>query len=85
MRDAFQKYTKNTKVVQVVAEKKEPDFVFYEALKATMFVYSVKPAVFDLVLTAAIVVYLGAIYLVIQKFSIIYNVACGLTAKPKRA
>lgn len=48
-----------------------------------MVLFSVKPAVFDLVLTMAIVLYLGTIYLVIQKFPVLYVYACALTISQK--
>lgn len=44
-----------------------------------IFCFSVKPAVFDLILTIAIVLYLGTVYFVIQNFPFVYAKACSLT------
>lgn len=55
------------------AEKNEPEFVFYDVTKSTVHIYSVKPAVFDLVLTCIIATYLTVVYFMIQKFPILYS------------
>lgn len=47
--------------------------------------FSVKPAVFDLVLTIAIIIYLGAVYLFMQYFPNIYLMACKLASKKVEA
>ncbi|XP_033634705.1 nicalin-1-like [Asterias rubens] len=57
------------KMVSIKADKREPEFVFYDGMKFTMYAYNVKPAVFDLFLAAAIAGYLGIIYLAVQHFS----------------
>ncbi len=58
--------TNEVKMVSIKADKREPEFVFYDGLKFTMYAYNVKPAVFDLFLAAAIAGYLGIIYLAVQ-------------------
>lgn len=45
--------------------------------------HSVKPAVFDLFLTIAIIAYLGAVYLIVHNFSHVYNLATRLSSKSK--
>ncbi|XKL64460.1 hypothetical protein PGB90_004546 [Kerria lacca] len=50
------------------AEKNDPEFVFFDVTKATLHIYSVKPAVFDLVLTCIIAIYLTLVYYMIQIF-----------------
>lgn len=80
LKAALSKYTRDVKVTYVTPDKREPEFMFYDITRATLNVYSVKPAVFDLVLTMAIVVYLGCCYLVLQYFPLAYNVAARLTS-----
>nr|CAG4651661.1 EOG090X02MW [Triops cancriformis] len=75
LEQALQRYTKEVKVSYLTPDKREPDFVFYDMNKATMFAYSIKPAIFDLVLTVLIVVYLCAFYGVVQNFSWFYSLA----------
>lgn len=56
-----------------VPDKREPEFALYTPTKAVLNVYSVKPAVFDLILTLAIVVYLALIYFLITLFPVFYR------------
>ncbi|XP_066996614.2 BOS complex subunit ncln [Anabrus simplex] len=73
LKDAMTRYLKEVKVTHQTPDKRDPEFVFYDVTKATVNVYSVKPAVFDLFLTCAISMYLGVIYLIIQKFPVCYT------------
>ncbi|KAJ8925817.1 hypothetical protein NQ315_009667 [Exocentrus adspersus] len=82
-KETFDKYLRDVKTSYAVPEKRDPDFQFYEVTKGTMNVYSVKPAVFDLVLTFAIILYLGAIYFLIDYFPLVYGFACSLTSSKK--
>ncbi|KAG8228412.1 hypothetical protein J437_LFUL003885 [Ladona fulva] len=66
LQDAMSRYTKEVKVSYLSPDKRDPEFVFYDITKAIVNVYSVKPAVFDLFLTIAILGYLAAIYAFIQ-------------------
>jgi hypothetical protein len=50
------------------ADKKDPEFLFYDVFEAKFSVYSVKPALFDLFLACGIISYLGLIYLFIDHF-----------------
>lgn len=84
LKDGFAKYLRDVRVSYATPDKRDPDFMFYEVSKSTVNVYSVKPAVFDLILTLAIVMYLGSVYLVIQNFAGLYNVACNVTSKKSK-
>uniref|UniRef100_A0A8C9SVK6 Nicalin n=1 Tax=Scleropages formosus TaxID=113540 RepID=A0A8C9SVK6_SCLFO len=67
------RYLKDVKKHYVKADKRDPEFVFYDQLKQTMNAYKVKPAVFDLLLAVCIAAYLGVIYLAIQNFGLLYS------------
>ncbi|MED6291900.1 tRNA (cytosine-5-)-methyltransferase ncl1, partial [Characodon lateralis] len=60
------RYLKDVKRHYVKADKRDPEFVFYDQLKQTMNAYRVKPAIFDLLLALCIAAYLGMMYLAIQ-------------------
>lgn len=75
LKDTLAKYLKNVKVSHMVPDRRDPELAFYEPTKTIIHVYSVKPAVFDLIVTLAIVAYLLVIYLVLQNFSSIYHLA----------
>ncbi|MFT7798701.1 nicalin isoform X3 [Arapaima gigas] len=67
------RYLKDVKKHYVKADKRDPEFVFYDQLKQTMNAYKVKPAVFDLLLAVCIAAYLGVMYLAIQNFGLLYS------------
>ncbi|KAI9520492.1 tRNA (cytosine-5-)-methyltransferase ncl1 [Dissostichus eleginoides] len=75
-------YLKDVKRHYVRADKRDPEFVFYDQLKQTMNAYRVKPAIFDLLLAVCISAYLGVMYLAIQNFGLLYSVARRVT-QPK--
>ncbi|XP_063830521.1 BOS complex subunit ncln isoform X1 [Ostrinia nubilalis] len=54
-------------------DKREPEYTLYSPTSATLYVYSVKPAVFDLILTLAIIAYLSVVYFAIQLFPRFYE------------
>ncbi|XP_038144524.1 nicalin-1 isoform X5 [Cyprinodon tularosa] len=66
-------YLKDVKRHYVKADKRDPEFVFYDQLKQTMNAYRVKPAIFDLLLALCIAAYLGMMYLAIQNFGLLYS------------
>lgn len=68
------------------ADKRDPEFVFYDGAEFTMSAYSVKPAVFDLFLALGIASYLAVLYVVVQNFSWVYVLLRMLSspAKPKK-
>uniref|UniRef100_A0A8P4G1C0 Nicalin n=1 Tax=Dicentrarchus labrax TaxID=13489 RepID=A0A8P4G1C0_DICLA len=75
-------YLKDVKRHYVKADKRDPEFVFYDQLKQTMNAYRVKPAIFDLLLAVCIAAYLGLMYLAIQNFGVLYSVVRRIT-QPK--
>uniref|UniRef100_A0A4W3GS89 BOS complex subunit NCLN n=1 Tax=Callorhinchus milii TaxID=7868 RepID=A0A4W3GS89_CALMI len=60
------RYLKDVKRHHVKADKRDPEFVFYDQLKQTMNAYRVKPAIFDLLLALCIAAYLAVTYFVAQ-------------------
>ncbi|XP_048832534.1 nicalin-1 isoform X2 [Brienomyrus brachyistius] len=68
------RYLKDVKKHTVRADKRDPEFVFYDQLKQTMNAYKVKPAIFDLLLAFCIAAYLGVMYLAVQHFGVLYGV-----------
>ncbi|XP_023037248.2 nicalin-1 [Drosophila willistoni] len=72
IKDGFNKYLKNVKIIYDKADVREPDFLFYYGNDVNMNVYRVKPAVFDLFLTIVIGLYLVSVYLAIQNFPRFY-------------
>ncbi|KAM7409879.1 hypothetical protein PAMA_001393 [Pampus argenteus] len=76
------RYLKDVKKHYVKADKRDPEFVFYDQLKQTMNAYRVKPAIFDLLLAVCIAAYLGMMYLAIQNFGVLYSVVRRIT-QPK--
>ncbi|XP_034566376.1 nicalin-1 isoform X2 [Notolabrus celidotus] len=75
-------YLKDVKRHYVKADKRDPEFVFYDQLKQTMNAYRVKPAIFDLLLAVCIAAYLGMMYLAIQNFGVLYSIVRRIT-QPK--
>ncbi|XP_057333413.1 BOS complex subunit ncln [Microplitis mediator] len=72
LHEFMQRYLTEVKINSYSADKRDPEFVFYDNTKTIMNIYSVKPAIFDLFLTIAIAVYLSIIYLAVYKFSNFY-------------
>ncbi|XP_076167862.1 BOS complex subunit ncln [Ptiloglossa arizonensis] len=83
LKEAMARYLGDVKVTLHSADKQDPEFVFYDVTKATLNVYSVKPAVFDLFLTIAIIVYLGILYVIIHNFPHAYSLATRISVKNK--
>eukprot|EP00794_Sanderia_malayensis_P009824 gene9824-10832_t len=69
LEQSMSKYLKEVKRITAKADKKDPEFVFYDSFEAKMSVFSVKPALFDLFLAVGIASYLGLVYLSIENFS----------------
>ncbi|XP_072760112.1 BOS complex subunit NCLN [Anoplolepis gracilipes] len=83
LKEAMARYLGDIKVTLHIPDKRDPEFVFYDVAKATLNVYSVKPAVFDLFLTIGIVLYLGILYMIVHNFPHVYSLATKLSAKSK--
>lgn len=77
------KYLQEVKVTYAVADKRDPDYQFYGSTQATMNIYRVKPAVFDLILTLAITTYLGAVYFAISYIPSLYSICSNLVKNKK--
>ncbi|KAJ0032467.1 hypothetical protein NQD34_002548 [Periophthalmus magnuspinnatus] len=75
------RYLKDVKKHYVKADKRDPEFVFYDQLKQTMNAYS-QASNFDLLLAVCIAAYLGVMYLAIQNFGVLYSVVRKIT-QPK--
>ncbi|XP_074523834.1 BOS complex subunit ncln isoform X3 [Halichoeres trimaculatus] len=78
-------YLKDVKKHYVRADKRDPEFVFYDQLKQTMNAYRVKPAIFDLLLAVCIAAYLGMMYLAIQNFGVLYSIVRRITQPKTKA
>uniref|UniRef100_A0A672MBL1 BOS complex subunit NCLN n=1 Tax=Sinocyclocheilus grahami TaxID=75366 RepID=A0A672MBL1_SINGR len=74
------RYLKDVRRHLVRADKRDPEFVFYDQLKQTMNAYRVKPAIFDLLLAVCIASYLGVLYLAVQNFGLLYGFLRRVTA-----
>lgn len=70
----FNHYLQETIKLPVRVQTKEPEFVFFNEEQATLVIYNVKPAAFDLLLTLAISAYIGAVYFFILNFNQIFSV-----------
>lgn len=79
------RYLKDVKKHYVKADKRDPEFVFYDQLKQTMNAYRVKPAIFDLLLAVCIAAYLGVMYFAIQNFGVLYSVVRRITQPKTKA
>ncbi|CAG2195198.1 Nicalin,Nicalin-1 [Mytilus edulis] len=69
LEETMNRYLKDVKRSTLKADKRDPEFIFYDGSQYVMSAYNVKPAIFDLFLAAGIVAYLGMVYLVVQNFS----------------
>ncbi|XP_016886690.1 BOS complex subunit ncln isoform X4 [Cynoglossus semilaevis] len=79
------RYLKDVKRHYVKADKRDPEFVFYDQLKQTMNAYRVKPAIFDLLLAVCIASYLGLMYFTIQNFGLLYAFVRKITQPKTKA
>ncbi|KAM6331778.1 BOS complex subunit NCLN isoform 3-T4 [Alca torda] len=78
------RYLKDVKQHHVKADKRDPEFVFYDQLKQVMNAYRVKPAIFDLLLAVCIAAYLGVAYVAVQHFGLLYKMIQRLSLKNKQ-
>ncbi|XP_032679555.1 nicalin [Odontomachus brunneus] len=85
LKEAMARYLGDIKITLHTPDKRDPEFVFYNIAKATLNVYSVKPAVFDLFLTIGIILYLGILYIIVHNFPYAYSIATRFSAKSKTA
>ena len=66
LQQTMQRYLSDVKVTHMTADKRDPEFRFYDQTKSVMTAYSVKPAIFDLFLTGAIAAYIAVVYFGVQ-------------------
>ncbi|XP_029469518.1 nicalin isoform X2 [Rhinatrema bivittatum] len=81
---SLSRYLKDVRLHYMKADKRDPEFVFYDQLKQMMHAYRVKPAVFDLLLALCIAAYLGVAYIAVQNFSLLYKMIQKLSLKVKQ-
>ncbi|KAH8249737.1 hypothetical protein KR032_011947, partial [Drosophila birchii] len=79
VKDAFEKYLNNVKIIYDKPDGRDPEFMFYNENDVKLNVYRVKPAIFDLFLTMVIGVYLLVVFLAIQYFPRFYDEVSKLT------
>merc|ERR1719228_2800165 len=79
---ALARYTHEVSKVVSTPDRREPEYVLYDTPQAVMNVYRVKPAVFDLFLSAAIGCYLGILYLLLNNTPILVFLS-GLLSREK--
>ncbi|XP_030744160.1 nicalin [Echinops telfairi] len=77
------RYLKDVRQHHVKADKRDPEFVFYDQLKQVMNAYRVKPAIFDLLLAVCIGAYLGMAYTAVQHFDLLYKTVQRVLLKVK--
>ncbi|XP_043236035.1 nicalin-like [Amphibalanus amphitrite] len=75
LKAALQRDVHDVRVSSFSADRREPDWVLFGATRATLAAHRVKPAVFDLAATAAIVAYLAVVYLAVTNFHQLYALA----------
>ncbi|XP_076268074.1 BOS complex subunit NCLN [Rhynchophorus ferrugineus] len=77
------KHLSDVKITYAIPDKRDPDYQFYSITKGTMNIYRVKPAVFDLILTLAIITYLTLVYYTIHYVPALYSVCSNLMKNKK--
>ncbi|XP_073999451.1 BOS complex subunit NCLN isoform X2 [Rhodnius prolixus] len=73
LHESLKRYSEDAKIVHHTADKRDPEFVFYDTTKANINIYNVKPAIFDLFLTILISLYLAAFFIAVQKMHLLYG------------
>ncbi|KAL5003981.1 hypothetical protein ScPMuIL_017437 [Solemya velum] len=71
LEETMNRYLKDTKRTTLRADKRDPEFVFYDGAVYKMSAFNVKPAIFDLFLGLAIASYLGIMYFAAVNFSMV--------------
>lgn len=80
---ALARYTQDVSTVVGNPDRREPEFVLYDTASATMNVYRVKPAIFDLLLSIVIAAYLGVLYFLLMNGSVILSVLASVVREKK--
>jgi len=80
---ALSRYTHDVSKVVSIPDRREPEYMLYDTPIAVMNVYRVKPAVFDLFLSAGIGCYLAILYLILNNSSLLLGMLSGLLTREK--
>ncbi|BES89910.1 regulation of signal transduction [Nesidiocoris tenuis] len=81
--DTMSRFLVDVKTSALVADKRDPDFVFYDSSQAVCHIYNVKPALFDLFLTVQITAYLAVVHQIILRMPLIYDMMVPSVKKVK--
>lgn len=68
----FDKYLQNVQLTVNKPTARDPEFMTYTSYHSKLNIYNVKPAVFDLFVSAAIGIYLTIAYYIIKNFASFY-------------
>lgn len=74
LEQSLAKFVKEVKKFSAKADRRDPEFMFYDKPETTMFAYRVKPAIFDLFLAVGIASYLGLFYLAVMNSSMLCEI-----------
>ena len=66
LRSLLARYTHETSLFHMKPDKRDANLVFYDMTSGIITAYDVKPAIFDLVVSLAIAVYVGLLYLIVK-------------------
>ncbi|XP_076800702.1 BOS complex subunit ncln-like [Clavelina lepadiformis] len=77
------KHTKGVHKQAFKADKRDPDFMFYDGLVLQMSASIVRSAAFDLYMTGAVAAYLAVIYFLVLKFNGVLSIAKKFNSLPK--
>jgi len=80
---ALARYVQDVSTVTGTPDRREPEFALYDTTTATVNIYRVKPAVFDLILSLVICSYLAIIYFIILNSNTILSVLSSLVREQK--
>lgn len=80
LHDAMEKYLKDVKKLVFKADKRDPEFLFYDGHSYKLNAYGVKPAVLDLFLGLMIAGYLALVYLILQNFPLVRSLLTNVYA-----
>jgi len=80
---ALARYLQDVSTVTGTPDRREPEFALYDTTTATVNIYRVKPAVFDLILSLVICSYLAIIYFIILNTNTILSVLSSFVREQK--
>jgi len=80
---ALARYTQDVATVAGNPDRREPEFILYDTHSATMNIYRVKPAIFDLLLSMVIASYLGLVYLLLSNGAVVLTLLSSISREKK--